>query len=308
MFKQQRVCYAPENEGLGGAAGGGALVGGTTATSGLQGGAAGGGAGAGGPGAPWYTSAVRADLHPALAAKGWDKIGQAEFPNTVLEAYTGLEKLVGRARLAVPKDASDTEAHNALYNALGRPGKASEYKLAGIDEAYMKAIPPETKQRYLDAMHAAGIGEAQAEALFKANQAEWDTGREAKQAAALAANKAQSDALALEWGMGLEGNKRIAGTAVKALGLDEPTLTKMEDALGYDGLYKLLHNFGSKFQEDRLLGTGQASEFGSSPEAAKSEITKLAGDKEFQAKLQHRDPRVRAPALEKWEELHKRLG
>ena len=246
-------------------------------------------------------------MHPTLTAKGWDKVAQGEFPNTVLEAYTGLEKLVGRQRLAVPKDATDQEAYDALYNTLGRPGKPGDYKLDALDANYTKALDPAVKQHYLDAMHKAGIGQTQAEALFKANQEQWLGAAAAQEAAREAAAKTQKDSLALEWGMKADANTAIAKSTVRALDIPEETLSKLEDTLGYDGLFKLLHQIGAKFSEHGFVGTGQGGDFGGGPEAARAEITKLTTDTEFQAKLQHRDPRIRKDALDRWEELHKRL-
>ena len=251
---------------------------------------------------------MRQELHGTLAAKGWDKVTAAEFPNVALEAYRGLESLIGRNRIAVPKDAGDVEAFNAIYSTLGRPPKADGYKLEGLDPVYAKALAPEVKAHYLQAMYDAGIGEEQALKLFKANESQFLGAEAAKLEAASKAEATQINALALDWGEKLDANKAIAQSAVRALGLDEKALGALETGLGYDGLYKFLHGIGTKFGEHGFVGKGEPGGFGDSPQHARAEIDRLAHDKEFQVKLQHRDPRVRAPALEQWEALHKKLG
>lgn len=309
MFKRYEAFYAADDGGTGG---------GVAGTGGAAGGAAGGqgGAmGAGGPGAaggtsPWFQDTIRADFHPTLAAKGWDKVDAKEFPNTVLEAYSGLEKLVGRSRLAVPKDAEDREAWDAIYSTMGRPGKATDYKLEGLPEEYGKALDPAVKQVYLDALHKAGVGDKAAAELFQLNATQWAGAQAAQAAAAVKANEEQQNALALEWGAKAEANTQIAKAAVRMLGLDAETMAKMETGLGYDGLHKFLYGIGSKLGEAGFAGTGgdNTGFEGGNPAAARAEITKLSQDRDFQAKLQHRDPRVRQDALARWEDLHKKLS
>jgi hypothetical protein len=61
-----------------------------------------------------------------------------------------------------------------------------------------------------------------------------------------------------------------------------------------------MHNIGAGVMEHGLSGMNNgANTFTPGTEAAKAEITELTSDKEFQKKLRHRDPRVRAPGIGK---------
>ncbi len=304
MHKFWEVYFAPED---GGAAS--ALTTPPAATPPASGAPSGSGDPGVGGTSPWYQTAIPAEHHKAITEKGWDKLGQEDFAKTVFGAHAGLEKLLGRTRLAVPRDATDVEAIGALQKTLGWPATAKDYKIEGLSEAYTKALSPEIREAYLDAMHKAGVTQKQAETLFKLNEAQFTKVQESAAAEQAKALETQQNALAIEWGAATEANKKMAAATMRAFGLDEPTLTKIETVLGYDGLYKLMHSIGAKTMEDGFAGIGTSSAgFGGTPQAANAEIQKLINDREFQTKLQHRDPRIRKDALEKWEGLHKQAA
>lgn len=267
----------------------------------------GGGSGAGDPpggseGAEtWYGKAgIAAEHHEWLAGK------QFADANLAIASHRSLEGLIGRQRLAVPKDASDAEAYDAIYKTLGRPDKADGYKLKDGSKINGEAAKP-----FFALFHKAGISQAQADIVLGGYEAEAARLSAAAETERTNQENAQIAKLDAEWGSAKDANRDIAARAFRALGIDEATSDKIEGAIGYYATMKLFHAIGSGMSEASFKQDGNkggAGNLGGSLEGERNKLQDKFKDKEFMARYMHNDPRVRKEAIDEVEVIQKRIA
>lgn len=166
--------------------------------------------------ATWYDTIEDSDLKGYLQNKGW------KDPSELAVGYRNLEKLVGQDKLPMPKGADDKEGWDRVYDAMGRPKSAEEYKLPvpdGDTGDFAKAASAK--------FHELGISQTQANAL-----AEWWNGQQQN---SLQAQQAQQQQLAQkseqelaqvkqDWGAAYEENISLGKRAAQTFGLDQAKL------------------------------------------------------------------------------------
>jgi hypothetical protein len=251
-------------------------------------------------GETWYGKA-------GIAAEHHEWLGNKQFadPNLLVASHRSLESLVGRQRLAVPSNAEDAEAYNALYKTLGRPDKPEyalpkDSKISGDELKFFNSV-----------FHEAGLGQGQVEKVLTAYEkraVELSTAAETERANA---ERLQVEALDKEWGSAAEANKDIASRAFRALGIDEATADKIESAIGYQATMKLFHGIGSGMSEAALKQDGNKNQPGGGGDSlgkAEGELKAKFADKDFMAKYMHSDPRVRKDAIAEIEAIQKRIA
>lgn len=176
------------------------------------------------------------------------------FPEMV-RSMKGLESIVGRNNIALPKDAADKEGWNNLYAKLGRPADSAGYELKageggdqGIADAFAKIA------------HEEGLSKAQVHALAP----KWNAYAQERNAAdkAAAETKFQStsqgefNALRQEWGEQSDHKFAAAQRAKEAFGLETEMMDKIERAVGTKAFLTLLSNVGAAVSEDAGPGGG----------------------------------------------------
>ena len=230
-------------------------------------------------GSSWYDGLnIDADMRGYLENKGW------KDPADLAHGYRNLEKLVGGDKVAVPKSAEDAEGWSRVYDALGRPKSAGDYKLPvpeGDPGDFAKAASEE--------FHKAGISQAQAEKLASWwNQTQTSMIQQQQQAIA---QKAEADMTALrrEWGAAWDENVEFGRRASREFGLDAKKMDAIESSLGTGEMMKFLVRVGRALGEDNFVSGQGKGQFGMTPEAAKQQITALQGDRAFAAKYLNKD-------------------
>lgn len=258
-----------------------------------------GAAGAGAASADW-TAGLDDVTKQFVANKGWK--GNAD----AIYSYQNLEKLHG-----VPPDriiklpgANDNieEAMGAVYDKLGRPKTAEEYKLNGPD-----GKPTELSKTFAPVMHKLGLSAKQAEGLTAAwneHAAAFVKGQGEQQSAT---TQAEIAALDTEWGAAKEQNMEVAKRGTTALGklagkeVDAKAIDALQSSLGYVATMKLMHFLGEKTGEGSFVSPGGAASSGAmTPAAARSEITALGKDAGFMDRLMKGDAETR----QRWERLN----
>lgn len=300
---------ADAGAGSGSAASGAAAgVGANGAPAGGNGGAGGGNGGAPGAGGQpvqdgtWYGKAgISAEHHEWLGSK------QFADPNLQIASHRSLETLIGRQRLAVPANAEDKEAHEAIYKSLGRPDKPDGYKLPEGSK-----ISGDEWKNFAPIFHEAGVSQAQAERILAAYEKRGGDINTAAETERLNEETRQTAALDAEWGSAAEANKDIAARAFRALGIDEATSDKIEAAIGYQATMKLFHKLGSGMSEAQMRVDGgkgnSGGDMGGSLEGAKGKLKAKFDDPVFMAKYMNSDPRVRKGAIEEVEAIQKTIA
>lgn len=272
--------------GAGGAAGGNA--------GGAAGGQQGNAGGQQGGGSPWYGGFQDTELRGYAELKGWKE------PSEVVNSYRNLEKLHGvpaEQLLKLPKDDTDKDGWNKVYDRLGRPAKAEDYKLPtlpGDNGEFAKVISA--------AMYEAGIPAKAAQHIAKVNNEFIQKAMAGAQQVRTEKFAQEHTALMKEWGEAADKNSQVVDGVAQQLGIDEKALTALRDVMGPAGAMKFLYNIGAKLGEDRFVTGGSQGFNGAlSPAAAQARIAQLRQDKEFANKYLNGD----AAAKDELERLHK---
>lgn len=291
--------------GTGGAGAGTAGAGGTGAGAGGAGTGTGTGAGAGtaalSGGAPaaaaatpaWHSSFTPEDI-------GWLQnkqyfgadLAKADVGQGVLamvKAHRGMESIMGRNRVALPKDDGDTEGWNQFYTAAGRPADAKAYGLKA---------PEGGSQEYMDGFaqiaHGEGLSTRQATNLAT----KWDAFAKEQMAGAKEAaehrfttqSAADMDAIRREWGAQFDPKMAAAQRAGHGFNISKETMGKIERAIGTKAMLDMMANIGAAVSEDSGAGGGSDGGTGHlTPEMASAQLAELKNDKPWLVKYQAGD-------------------
>jgi hypothetical protein len=242
-----------------------------------------------------WSGHFNSDLKGYVQAKGF------KDPESVVDSYRGLEKLLGAPKdklLRLP-DKEDSAEWGDIYSRLGRPQTPKDYKFdmpADTDPAF------ESWAR--DNFHKLGITQKQGENLLKSYT---ELGSSREQAFTQQKEfqlKSQEDGLKREWGAAFDQNIQVAKKAATQFGFDGDAIDKLEGALGYDGVMKFLQNIGTRIGESEFVGPNNPGGFrgAMTPEQAMFEIKELQRDKDFIQKWSNgdREAKARFDQLNRW--------
>lgn len=243
-----------------------------------------------------WTSGLNDEFKGYVQTKGF------KDPSMVLDSYKNLEKLMGAPRerlMTIPEKEDDTAGWDGIYNRLGRPATAADYKF----EVDPNAVTPEAAEFLRGEFHKLGLSKRQGEQLMTKYGEHFASEVTKSQEQLQATLTSQQNSLKKEWGAAHEQNLQTAKSAAIAFKLDAGKIDALEAALGYDGVMKLLHDFGTKIGPHQFVG-GEKGTGGFNgpltPAAAQSQISALRGDPEFVKKYTSGDAEARA----KMERLH----
>lgn len=213
----------------------------------------------------------------------------------IANSYRNVEKLVGGDKLALPKDPNDENGWNQVFDRLGRPKDAKEYKFAETaDKSLTEWAGP--------VFHKLGLTQKQAEGLnvaFDELLKQGETLTSAQTAEKAAAEKIQ---LEKDWGGNFKGNQEKATRAwnmmASNLGIPQTKIDEMQNVLGLRDSMRMLEFFsrglkvtGDTFEGD---GPGQRSTGATfSPEQAEAEKNKLLNDPGFAKRYRSGDKEAR---------------
>lgn len=221
----------------------------------------------------WYDGFQDNELKGYVQNKGW------KDPADLAVGYKNLEKLLGAEKMPMPKGADDAEGWNRVYDALGRPKSAEEYKLSvpeGDDGGFAKLAAGK--------FHELGLTSKQAEGLA-AWYNEQGSGRMNEMQQQQAA-KAEADMQSLkqEWGGAFDENVEYGRRAAREYGLNAEKLSALENSLGTSEMLKLMATIGRAQGESDFVTSSSGNTFGMTPSAAQQRITALRADKSWTAK------------------------
>jgi len=197
----------------------------------------------------------------------------------MLRSYRELEKFRGappERLLKLPEKEDDPE-WNGVWNRLGKPEKADDYKIEVGD--------PEYAAHLKNVMFENNMTKAQAE-KFIARDNEYRAARAEKEEKAWAA-QSEADVLALkdQWGAGFDAQTEMGRRFAKTVGITKEQLGALEGALGTKGLLEFMAKAGSMLAEaDVPAGASSSGSMGMTPTMAKAKIEELKGDPEWVAR------------------------
>jgi hypothetical protein len=251
----------------------------------------------------WYEK-LPPERQQYVKNKGWDK---AEDPTiAVLDGYENLEKVFGADKagrtLLLPKDDTDAEALNAIYDKLGRPKDATGYTIEVPEGA-----DPKLANTFKNVFHKEGLSTKQAEVLTKVYKA-----AELDQLASIKEKHAdQVESLQKEWGDGYDGKVEVARAAIKAAGLEAADIKRAENSMGPLKFTKMMEFFGRNYTEagppptETRDGAGNISMSKLTPGQANEKMMLLRADKNFIDRYNNNDPRIREGAMKEMDALAK---
>jgi hypothetical protein len=221
----------------------------------------------------WYDTIEDSDLKGYLQNKGW------KDPAELAVGYRNLEKLVGHEKIPLPKGVDDKDGWARVYDALGRPKNADDYKLAlpeGADPTFAKAAAGK--------FHELGLNPSQAAALTDWYNSQAQTMSQAQITQQTQAVEEQLGSLKSEWGGAWDENVNLGQRAAREFGLDQTKLAAMETALGTGELLKFMARVGRGLTEHKFEGGQTTNSFGMTPEAAKNRLGQLQQDGDWSKK------------------------
>lgn len=205
----------------------------------------GGGGGTGDTPAPWYGSNPETKAY--VEAKGF-KDGES-----AIGSYRNLETLIGADKagrtVVLPKDEKDADGIKAYRSKIGVPDKPEGYAVPeGLkdDPVWPLATSAALKHGLPAKEFASFLGD------FLAGVKQRNADAETK---AKTESETELAALNAEWGDKAAANSELARRVVRAGGIDEADLSKMETALGTTKFLKMFHALGTKLGEPGATGT-----------------------------------------------------
>ena len=251
-----------------------------------------------------FLESLTPEARAVAEVKQWDN------PSAAIGSYKNLETLMGEHNagntIALPKAADDKGAYDAIYDRLGRPKEAAEYKIPDppdgvtIDADFVNAARP--------ALHEIGLSQSQFEKAAGWYNTYTAERMKAIDTAMVTEAKAQEDALRLDWGDKYDARMETARRVVKMVPSDIADGAKVLDTLEAAGIprgdiFRMFAWFGESVMESKMAGDG-ANAFAASPDTAKAEIERLKMDTEFQGNLMDGQKPGHKTAKEKWDALH----
>jgi hypothetical protein len=221
----------------------------------------------------WWDGFQDNDLKGYVQNKGW------KDPADLAVGYKNLEKLLGAEKIPMPKGADDAEGWTRVYDALGRPKSADEYKLSvpeGDTGEFAKLAAGKFHELGLTAKQAEGL------AAWYNEQGSGRMNEMQQQQAAKA--EADMQSLKQEWGAAFDENVEFGRRAAREYGLNAEKLSALENSLGTSEMLKLMATIGRAQGESEFVTSGSGNTFGMTPSAAQQRITALRADKSWTAK------------------------
>ncbi len=239
-----------------------------------------------------WTTGFTDETRAYVANKGF------KGPQDVLESYRNFEKTMGSKAehlLKLPEN-MDTPEGRAVFERLGAPKDAKDYK---ID------IPKEFGDEKLaqglrDVAHKYAFTNKQVEGLVNWWNERSGGAIKTAQETANQQGVAQEQSLKKEWGAAYDQNLNLARAGATKYGLDKGKVDALQNALGYDGVMKLLHGFALATGEAPYVSGQNAGGGVLAPSAAVSQIKELSRDPSFAKRLASGD----ADAKRQWDKLN----
>lgn len=252
----------------------------TGGPSGIQGSDAGGATSIGSVGVP---TDAPADWSSGLPESAKLYVTQKGFKDaaSVVDSYQNLEKLMGapKERLLRIPDKADAPEWGEVYEKLGRPKNAADYKFAPAEGMESNKEFTDWAQKQF---HSLGLTRQQGETLaakwneFAVGSLKTTSEQQATQL------KTEQTALRKEWGAAYDQQIKGAQKAALTFGLKTEDIDKLEKALGFSGTMKFMAKIGEKVGEDSFVtGGNNAFEGALTPERAQAQIVELKKDKEW---------------------------
>jgi len=182
----------------------------------------------------------------------------------------------------LPKD-GDAEGMKAVYTRLGMPPTPDAYKL-DPEVAKVQAI-----KDFLPAVHAAGLNNAQVNALAKTIIENGAAATKAADDAFMAQAGKDMETLKAEWGAAYDQQLRQAKATAMKLGITGEQADAIERAIGTKAMLEMYAKAGAELVEKPHVDAGGTPTGQLTPAQATARRSELARDRGFQARIAAKD-------------------
>lgn len=253
---------------------------------------------------PWHALIPEEDARKHVEAKGYKNPAELALANySLTKMQRGDPTVVG-----IPGEGASQEDWDAFYGKLGRPDQP-----AGYEFQFGEGVQVDDKMVEFgrNTFHKAGLTPQQAQIVADAwNEFASQSGAEAQQQVSQQ-NEQEIRDLETRWGADLDKNKAAGQRAVKALGISNDLIERVENSIGSAAIVELLASIGRKSDEG---GFTSGTENGDptdpanmNSQQAEARITALRGDAEFQKKFNDPHHPGHKDAVEEMQRLYAKI-
>jgi hypothetical protein len=177
-------------------------------------------------------------------------------PEEFYKGYRNKTEMLGRKGIIIPKEGDAPEVAQKYREALGIPDAPDKYVFKAPDKLHPSLkVSPDFEKDFKTRMHAKGVPQGQANALYQEYLSEVSNAMSKQEAAQEEARKAGLTKLNQEWGKDTESNIAMARKAAeKVLGPDG--LNQLGDFANNPAAIRLLHGLTKMLSEDAILSIG----------------------------------------------------
>lgn len=202
---------------------------------------------------PWFDG-IDAETRGHWDNKGWKYQDDPKPLVTELtKAWKNLEQHFGvpaERLIKLPKDATDEAGLKAMRARLGVPAEPKEYDFSAVKFADGTELEAGFTDRMRAALHKAGVPKDVGPEIVKevvGYLGDADKAELAERTAKVQTERAQ---LQKEWGTNYEFNRLTAMQGAKRLGVDEATVQKLENEVGFAKIMEMFRKVGAGTSED----------------------------------------------------------
>lgn len=231
-----------------------------------------------------------------ISGKDWAEAGPVLAKN-----YVNAQKLVGADKIQAPQASWADKDWEMFFSKVGRPETSDRYTLPTDIKLEGDAVFDEKKLATArSTFHKLGLSDRQASGIIRyyvesLNSSSVEQRTREESSVAEASNK-----LRTEFGDKFDQNVDLAKGVIRKFGAPELVEFLNTSRLGDNPhLIRMLTKIGQGMSEDDARGQGPGL-FVKDATAAKAEVDRLSGDKEFQEALNSREHPGHRAALERW--------
>lgn len=194
-------------------------------------------------------------------------------PEEFYKGYRNKTEMIGRKGIIIPKEGDAPEVHAKYREALGIPETPDKYAFKAPDKLHGAIkLTPEFENDFKARMHAKGVPQAQANALYNEYLSTASQAMQRQEEMQETARKEGMTKLNQEWGSKTEENISMARkAALKVLG--EEGFKQLGDFANNPAAVRLLHGMTKLLSEDAITSIGGVEQ--ASASAADKEIKSI---------------------------------
>lgn len=221
------------------------------------------------PTTPDWKSSVSEDIRKLPFMEKYGSVEQ------LAKGYANIEKMIGADKIVVPQKGTPVTEMKEVFERLGLPKDAAEYKIEGLDP---KEVDPGFLTEYTKTAHALNILPEQAKGLVDWFSKENSKAFQAQKELTEKANAADLKAYQTETGEAYSTEIARAKAALKSLDKTDQEFLAASGLASNVHVIKMLAKLGATLSEDAIKGEGGRVDGILTPGQAQEKIKELTSN------------------------------